>query len=130
MAHARSAAEADVTETVDERPRPVPFGAPHVFVLVVIDGDAPTVAHRLAATDTIIGRGAEAQFPIEDEQISKAHCRLHVSGSVCTLFDLGSRNGTKVNGRALSANAGQRLRHLDEIEVGSHRLLLLAGRHR
>jgi len=129
MAHASGSA-AEMTRTIDRRTRPVPFGAPHVFVLVVIDGDDPAAAHRLAATDTIIGRGAEAQFSIEDDQVSKSHCRIHVVGSVCTIFDLGSRNGTSVNGRALSANSGQRLRHLDEIQVGSHRLLLLAGRFR
>ena len=35
-----------------------------------------------------------------------------------------------VTGRKLAPNVGQRLRHLDEIEVGSHRFILLAGKFR
>jgi len=129
MANAR-ALTTDVTETVDRRARPEPFGAPHVFLLVMIEGEDPSASHRIKQADTILGRGAEADFSIEDEQVSKSHCRIRVDGSVCTIFDLGSRNGTSVNGRRLPANTGQRLRHLDEVEIGSHRLLVLAGRFR
>jgi predicted component of type VI protein secretion system len=128
MANAR--ATTDVTGTVDRRQRPEPFGAPHVFLLVVIDGDDPAATHRIVRMDTVLGRGDEAHFSIEDEQVSKTHCRIRVEGSVCTIFDLGSRNGTTLNGRRLPPNVGQRLRHLDEIEIGNHRLLLLAGRYR
>jgi pSer/pThr/pTyr-binding forkhead associated (FHA) protein len=128
MASARTVT--DVTGTVDHRQRPEPFGAPHVFLLVVIDGDDPAGTHRIVRPDTILGRGDEAHFSIEDEQVSKTHCRIRVEGSVCTIFDLGSRNGTTVNGRRLPPNVGQRLRHLDEVEIGNHRLLLLAGRFR
>lgn len=130
MANARAATTTDVTSTVDRRTRPEPFGAPHVFLLLVIDGEDPAATHRIVKADTVVGRGEEADFSLEDEQVSKTHFRIRVDGSVCTIFDLGSRNGTSVNGRRLSANAGQRLRHLDEIEVGNYRLLVLAGRFR
>jgi pSer/pThr/pTyr-binding forkhead associated (FHA) protein len=129
MAMARGAAT-DVSETIDQKERPEPFGAPHVYVLVVTNGDDPTAIHRIVRQETIIGRGEGAHFIIEDDQVSKAHCRIRVDGSVCTIFDLGSRNGTSLNGRRLAKDSGQRLRHLDEIEVGSHKLLLLAGRFR
>jgi len=128
MTSARTAT--DVTGTVDRRARPEPFGSPHVFLLVVIDGDDPAGIHRIVRPDTVLGRGDEAHFSIEDEQVSKSHCRIRVDGSVCTIFDLGSRNGTTLNGRKLPPNVGQRLRHLDEIEIGNHRLMLLAGRFR
>jgi pSer/pThr/pTyr-binding forkhead associated (FHA) protein len=129
MANARAAAT-DVTRTVDRRTRPEPFGAPHVYLLVVIDGDNPAAIHRIVRPDTIVGRGEEAHFSIDDEQVSKAHCRIRVDGPVCTIFDLGSRNGTILNGRRLAPDTGQRLRHLDEIEIGSYRVLVLAGRFR
>jgi pSer/pThr/pTyr-binding forkhead associated (FHA) protein len=67
---------------------------------------------------------------IEDDLVSKVHCKVRVDGAVCTIVDVGSRNGTSVNGRRLSKDVAQRLRNLDEIEVGSHRLMLLAGRFR
>ena len=117
-------------KTVDRVKRQPPFGAPHVFVLAVIDGDDANIAHRIIQTDTVIGRGDDVDLFIDDEQISKAHCKIRVEGSVCTIVDLGSRNGTSVNGRRLAEGVMQRLRSLDEIEIGSHHLFLLAGRFR
>ena len=121
---------ADVSETVDERERPAPFGAPHVFVLVMVQGDDPTAVHRIVRPETILGRGVEAHIVLEDDLVSKVHCKVRVDGAVCTIVDPGSRNGTTVNGRRLSKDVAQRLRNLDEIEVGSHRLMLLTGRFR
>jgi pSer/pThr/pTyr-binding forkhead associated (FHA) protein len=114
--------------TASATPRAAPFGAPHVFVLAVVDGDDATAVHRLSRVETIVGRGDESHLAIEDEQVSRVHCRLRVEGPVCTIMDSGSRNGTYVNGRRLVANVAQRLRNLDELKVGSHRLLFLAGR--
>jgi pSer/pThr/pTyr-binding forkhead associated (FHA) protein len=129
MAPAESAA-ADVSSTVDHQARPAPFGAPNVFVLVVIQGEDPAMVHRIVRPETVLGRGEEVHFAIDDEKVSKAHCSIRVEGPVCTIVDLGSRNGTSVNGRRLAPQVAQRLRHLDEIEVGGHRLLLLSGRFR
>ncbi|HZM68904.1 MAG TPA: FHA domain-containing protein [Candidatus Cryosericum sp.] len=123
-------ATADISETVDERERPAPFGAPHVFVLVMVAGDDATAVHRIIRQDTVLGRGVEAHLVIEDDLVSKVHCRIRVDGSVCTIVDPGSRNGTSVNGRRLSKDVAQRLRNLDEIEIGGHRLMLLTGRFR
>jgi pSer/pThr/pTyr-binding forkhead associated (FHA) protein len=130
MAHTSKDVSDPAVRTANAMPREAPFGAPHVFALLVVDGDDPHATHRIARQETTIGRGEESDFTIEDAQISRAHCRLRVEGSVCTIADLGSRNGTSVNGRALVANVSQRLRHLDEIEIGSHRLILLTGRFR
>jgi pSer/pThr/pTyr-binding forkhead associated (FHA) protein len=117
-------------ETADRQQRQLPFGAPHVFVLVVVDGNDIAAVHRVTRPETILGRGETATFVLEDEQISKEHCKIRVDGSVCTIIDTGSRNGTKVNGRRLPKGVAQRLRHLDEIAIGDHRLFLLAGRFR
>lgn len=117
-------------ETADRQQRQPPFGAPHVFVLVVVDGNDISAVHRVTRPETILGRGETATFVLEDEQISKEHCRIRVEGSVCTIVDSGSRNGTSVNGRRLPKGVAQRLRHLDEIAIGDHRLFLLAGRFR
>ncbi|HZN03429.1 MAG TPA: FHA domain-containing protein [Candidatus Polarisedimenticolia bacterium] len=126
----KNGAAEDLARTADGTQRVAPFGAPHVFVLAAVDGADATVVHRLSRPETIVGRGEESHIAIEDDKVSRAHCRIKVEGSVCTLFDSGSRNGTMVNGRKLQSNAGQRLRHLDEIEIGSHRFVLLVGRFR
>ena len=129
MAPTKDAASA-AFRTEDRSPRQASFGAPHVFVLAVIDGENAAGVHRIVRPETIVGRGDEAHFVIEDEKISKVHCKLRVEGSVCTIIDLGSRNGTCVNGRRLVRDVAQRLRNLDEIEIGSHRLFVLSGRFR
>ena len=120
----------DRTQTAErERTRP-PFNAPYVFVLAVVDGDDPTLTHRIERRETIIGREGDSDFVVEDETISKRHCMLRVEASVCTIFDLGSRNGTRINRREVRPGTAQRVRHLDEIEIGGVRLLVLAGKFR
>jgi len=129
MTRASSAAEA-LAETANRTKREAPFGAPYAFVLVTVNGDDPAAVYRLIRAETVVGRGDEGHIAIEEEQVSRVHCKIKVEGSVCTIVDVGSRNGTSVNGRRLAANVAQRLRNLDEIEIGSHRLLLLSGRFR
>jgi len=99
-------------------------------VLVVIDGEDTTMVHRITRRETVIGRGAESHFALEEDLVSRVHCKIHVDGPVCTIVDCESNNGTTVNGRRLDPRVQHRLRNLDEIEIGSHRLLLLAGRSR
>ena len=115
--------------TANEQRREPPFGAPHVFVLVAVDGEDPSLAHRLTRPETWIGRGSECHVDVEDDLVSRLHCSLQVDGPVCAIVDKDSRNGTRVNGRKIQQGVKVRLRHLDEIEVGTHRLLLLCGRH-
>ena len=115
-------------ETTEHQiPRP-PFGAPHVWILAVIDGDDPHRVHRVDRPETVIGRDGAADFPIGDGEVSGQHCMVRTDGAVCTVTDLGSRNGTLLNGRPLRKGIAQRLRHLDEIQVGNTRLFLLAGK--
>lgn len=129
MTRAENAEEA-LSRTGDRMRRQAPFGAPYVFVLLVIDGDDASVVYRIVRPETVVGRGKESHFAIEDELVSKVHCKIRVEGPVCTIVDPGSRNGTSVNDRRLAPNVAQRLRNLDEIEIGSHRLLFLSGRGR
>ncbi len=104
------------------------FGLPHVYVLAVVEGDDPHLAHRIQQHETLVGRSEEANFVIDDVEISKLHCKIRAEASVCALQDLGSLNGTLLNGKPLRRGASSRLRHLDEIQIGGTRLLLLTGR--
>jgi serine/threonine-protein kinase len=53
----------------------------------------------------IVGRSARAQFrlPLKDTSLSRVHFMVEVNPPQCRLTDLGSTNGTKVNGRKISA---------------------------
>ena len=107
-----------------------PFGAPYVWVLVAIEGEQPNAIHRLAQYETLIGRGEGVQIDPNDEQVSKRHCLLRVEGPVCTIQELGSLNGTRVNGRKMRDDTAIRLRHLDEIQIGATRLFVLHGAYK
>ena len=107
-----------------------PFGAPYVWVLVEIEGQQPNAVHRLNQYETVIGRGDEAQVELNDDQVSKRHCMLRVEGPVCTIQELGSLNGTRVNGRKMRDDTALRLRHLDEIQIGGTRLFVLHGAYK
>ncbi len=63
-----------------------------------------------------IGRGAECHIRPNSEWVSRQHCVLRVAGHVVTIRDLGSRNGTLVNGILLERE--QKLEDGDEIQVG------------
>ena len=114
-----------------ERVNPNPaFGAPHVFILALVNGDEPMRVHRLIQANTMLGRDEAADFMINDDEVSARHVMIRVDGPVCMLTELGSSNGTLVNGRQVREGVGQRLRHLDEIQVGETRILILQGRVR
>jgi pSer/pThr/pTyr-binding forkhead associated (FHA) protein len=46
----------------------------------------------------VIGRGGDSDFVIGDRTVSRRHAALHRAGPRWILEDLGSKNGTRVNG--------------------------------
>ncbi|MBK9170519.1 MAG: SpoIIE family protein phosphatase [Bryobacterales bacterium] len=62
----------------------------------------------------ILGRGADVQLPFpEDNGLSRQHLEIAPAGSRWTVRDLGSKNGTSVNGAPV--RAPHVLRHNDQI---------------
>lgn len=66
------------------------------FALTVI-GRLGGESHPLAP-DNILGRGAAASIRLDDTDVSRRHAQLTVTGDRVRLADLGSVNGTYVNG--------------------------------
>jgi pSer/pThr/pTyr-binding forkhead associated (FHA) protein len=116
------------SETAEKKSYKPPFAAPHVYVLAVIEGPDSTRVHRLCQEETVLGRNDGADLLLDDDEVSKRHCVIRIDGPVCTLVELGSLNGTTINGRTARKDIVQRLRHLDVIQVGCTKMLLLAGR--
>jgi pSer/pThr/pTyr-binding forkhead associated (FHA) protein len=114
-------------ETRERRVETPPFAAPRVFVLAAMAGPDPQRVHRIDRPETIVGRGEDADLRLEDDEVSQRHCLLRVDGGRCHLVDLESRNGTIVNSRPLPAPRSERLRHLDEIQLGRTRFVFLAA---
>jgi hypothetical protein len=85
--------------------------------LVALSGAGLEVGERVDLFGGVtIGRGADADLRIEDRFASGVHCRVYSRGNTYLLEDMGSTNGTFLNGARLQAEA--RLKDLDEIAIG------------
>ncbi|MGE3180849.1 MAG: FHA domain-containing protein [Phycisphaerae bacterium] len=67
------------------------------------------------AGNTIVGRKTDADLRIPTRDVSREHCELRANGVVISVKDLGSSNGTFVNGKRISEAA---LRAGDKLGVG------------
>ncbi len=85
--------------------------------LVVRRAGATEVVDVLEGQDVTFGRVPGARVVIDDPRISREHARVRRSGVELWVSDLGSRNGTKVNGD-LVTNAERRLSAGDVIRLG------------
>jgi len=84
---------------VSEQPHPSPTSAPHPVCWLVVERRAVP----LVAGENIIGREATAQVVLDSTRVSRQHAAITVNDSVALLEDLGSRNGTSVNGVPVTA---------------------------
>lgn len=62
----------------------------------------PDISHALIEPEYTIGRAPENAIPIADASVSSKHARLYQKDGGFFLEDLGSRNGSYVNGERLS----------------------------
>ncbi len=87
------------------------------FQLVVVRGRSTSTAHRLAAGVTVVGRQDGCQLQIRSSQVSRKHCELFEQDGRLIVKDLGSSNGTFVNGEKVEGE--QTLSDGDELSIGS-----------
>jgi adenylate cyclase len=64
--------------------------------------DGRQYRHPLPVGDTVVGRAPVCDLAIDDPSISRRHAQIRVLGEHCHLADLGGRNGTFVNGVAVT----------------------------
>jgi pSer/pThr/pTyr-binding forkhead associated (FHA) protein len=76
----------------------------------------------LASILTVIGRHQDCDVRVDSSRISRRHCCLAVGAQEVAVRDLGSTNGTWVNGQRLEAKGA--LRHGDELGIGHLRFRL------
>ncbi|MBF5041157.1 FHA domain-containing protein [Aggregicoccus sp. 17bor-14] len=81
----------------------------------------PWAGQRVALAGTLsVGRGAGAGLLLEDESVSRRHAELRCTGAGVQVRDLGSANGTAVNGAPVPAGApeGVLLQRGDAVQFG------------
>ncbi len=84
---------------------------------ILVAQSGPVTGQRwvLALNEAVIGRDPECDIVIPDRQVSRRHARLRRVDGGFELEDLGSKNGTHLNGARLTAP--QRLQDGDLIQV-------------
>jgi len=68
-----------------------------------------------AKQECLIGRVPGAELQVEDDLVSRKHCRIYFEGGYYVIEDLESKNGTWVNGEKVTSTP---LFHGDQIVVG------------
>ncbi len=100
-------------------------------MLIVIEGTSKGETFPLIQSGTagpvhlIIGRDPGVDLLIESSGVSRRHAQITIQGDQCTLEDLGSSNGTFLNGERLTQP--RRLRNGDVIRLGQSVALQYQG---
>ena len=90
------------------------------FQLVVLRGRSATTALKLGDGVTTAGRHDECQLRIKSSEVSRRHCQFFEKNGMLLVKDMGSSNGTFLNGKKIE---GQRvLEPGDELTIGPVKL--------
>src|SRR4051812_2472627 len=90
---------------------------PRAFLVIHIDNEGGSrVVDLPDSIDVTFGRSRGATINLDHEKVSRMHAKVRRTGDVIEIEDLGSRNGTRVNGEKVEGKL--RLAHGDEISVG------------
>ncbi len=87
------------------------------FYLSVIGGESAALGRRFLLTeDTEIGRDPDCDVQLDDPSVSSRHSRLRLRADGLSIEDLGSTNGTLLNGAQIVGAAA--VRPGDKIKLG------------
>ncbi|HUF77830.1 MAG TPA: FHA domain-containing protein [Thermoanaerobaculia bacterium] len=98
------------------------------FYLEVETAAGGAARHRLGPGEHLVGRGAEADVVVESPTLSRAHARLLVGPDTVRVIDLGSTNGTRIDGVDLEPGTATVLAAGSELELGSVLARLARGK--
>ena len=71
-------------------------------ILRVVGGKNDGREIKISVPEFIIGRGEKAHLRPSSDLISRQHCKISVKDSTVVVEDMGSRNGSFLNGEQLS----------------------------
>lgn len=107
----------EVTQTgVGDLPCPPERTRRTAAYFVVITGPGVGTMHKLPDEGALIGRGQAAQIRLLEDGVSRAHARVRSFDRHLMVEDLGSRNGTFVNGKRV--DRPHALTDGDKVQIG------------
>jgi pSer/pThr/pTyr-binding forkhead associated (FHA) protein len=83
--------------------------------VMVVAGPGAGAEFAIDRERIIVGRGPGVDRAFEDPAMSRQHAAIEFAGGGLRLRDLGSTNGTRLNGQAVQS---AELRHGDRFEIG------------
>jgi hypothetical protein len=115
----QAAAPAEIAETRVFSPPPPPAPAPPPPAatppVIVLNGERLTLGKPV----TSIGRSKDCDVTLDDGSVSRRHAEVHLENGAAFIVDLGSTNGTQVNGARAQRT---QLEHGDRILIGQTEL--------
>jgi len=88
-------------------------------VLIVVDGVLRGQEFELAEGSTTVGRSPENAIVLDASDVSRRHAKFEFSRGRLRIHDLGSTNGTRVNGDPVRVSD---LEHGDDVLLGNQRI--------
>jgi len=102
-----------------------PAGAPPDISAALSIDDGSGRTYQLVHGSNVIGRGQDAAFRLADTSVSRRHVDVYFDGRSAVLHDLGSTNGTTVNGSSVQT---WQLADGDVIHIG-HSTVVFSSRY-
>ena len=93
-------------------------GDERAHYLAVVAGERAGLRIELGEKPVVIGRVPPADLVIDDSQVSRKHCRVSLVLDEVYVADLGSSNGTRVDGKRLESTG--RLPPGARLQIGGH----------
>lgn len=87
-----------------------------VAMLLVQEGNSPKTQWPLSKPTMIVGRENDSDIQIDDRQVSRRHAEIIQTDEGYMLRDLGSKNGTYLNGETISREP-RLIRNGDEVGI-------------
>ena len=95
-----------------------PDSHPRQAYLIVVRGANIGQSIPIVAAGMVVGRASGTDLRLNEEGVSRFHCRLRQDGDHILVEDLGSRNGTYCNGERIVAG-GRALAEGDRLQIGT-----------
>ena len=94
-------------------------------ILIAREGQLVGERWTIEVDEFMIGRGSDCQIILPERQVSRYHAKITSEQGVYILHDLGSKNGTHLNGARVQGST--QLRDGDEIQIALRVKLLFIG---
>lgn len=114
----------DPTQSAGDAERHGMVAGAFAWALTIENGPQSGLTYVLGPGNTLAGRAGNCEIFLPDVTVSREHARFSVNAAGFSMTDLGSTNGTYVNGRRHDAGL---LAEGDELMIGKYRLSVSKG---